>query len=87
MLYLKKLFITLKSFDTAMVSSPSNFYQKPNQQRTGLHHTALQYLTEIAENYIQICGSKNISSQLHNLRRFTNVSKYELHNKYGRSSK
>ena len=82
-LHLQKLFITFKSFDTAMVSNQPTFIKnKTNQQRAGLHHTctALQYLTEIADNHnIQIHGSKNISSQLHNLRRFTNVLKYELH--------
>ena len=44
----------------------NNFYLKTNQQTTGLHHIALQYHMEVADSYIQIHGSKNISSQLDN---------------------
>ena len=50
LLHLQKLFITIKSFETAMVSNQPNwFYQKkqPKIGKIGLDHTALQYLTEI----------------------------------------
>jgi len=53
----------------------------------GLHNIALQYLKELAYNYIQIHDSKNISLLLDNLRIFTNILKYEIHNKYVCGSK
>ena len=48
-----------KPFETGMVLNQLTFI-KTNQQTTGLHNTALQYLKELADNYIQIHNSKSI---------------------------
>ena len=64
LLHWQKLFITFQIIWNYNNIKPAIFFcQKTNQQTTGLHHTALQYRTEVADSYVQIHAAKNISSQ------------------------